>query len=94
MRNVVTINAVIANVATNRQARQVVAAGMATLRTRDLAHPRLYAGKGKWSKQGGLTKPSYLESFPAPRSDFRSRHAAAFCRHERPHELGSCTERA
>ena len=93
MRNVVTINAAIANVQTIRQDRQVVA-GMATLRSADLAHPRLYAGTGKWSKQGGPTKPSRLESFAAPPSDFRSRHAAAFRRHERPHELGSCTERA
>jgi hypothetical protein len=90
MRNVVTINAVIANVATNRQARQVVA-GMATLRITDLAHPRLYSGPGKWSKPGSSSKPSCLESDRRRfAGDHRSRHAGPFCRHERPHELRGC----
>ena len=94
MRNVVTINAAIANVQTIRQGRQVVA-GMATLRTGDLAHPRLYSGPGKWSKEGGKSKPSFLDSDRRRfAGDHESRHAGPFCRHERPHELGSCTERA
>ncbi len=89
MRNVVTINAAIANVQTIRQDRQVVA-GMATLRT-DLAHPRLYSGPGKWSKRSGSPMPSYLESDRRRfAGDHLSRHAGPFCRHERPHELRGC----
>jgi hypothetical protein len=90
MRNVVTINAAIANVATNRQARQVVA-GMATLRITDLAQPRLYSGPGKWSKRSGSPQPSCLESDRRRfAGDHLSRHARLFCRHERPHELRGC----
>ena len=86
MRNVVTINAEIANVQTIRQGRQVVA-GMATLRS-DLAHLRLYAAPGKWSKKGGISKPSCLDSDRRRfAGDHLSRHAGPFCRHERPHEL-------
>jgi len=87
MRNVVTINAEIANVQTIRQGRQVVA-GMATLRSDDLAHLRLYAAPGKWSKKGGISKPSCLDSDRRRfAGDHLSRHAGPFCRHERPHEL-------
>lgn len=89
MRNVVTINAEIANVQTIRQGRQVVA-GMATLRS-DLAHLRLYSGPGKWSKKDGPSKPSFLDSDRRRfAGDHLSRHARAFCRHERPHELRGC----
>jgi hypothetical protein len=89
MRNVVTINAAIANVQTIRQGRQVVA-GMATLRSADLAHPRLYSGPGKWTKPGSQ-KPSCLESDRRRfAGDHRGRHAGPFCRHERPHELRGC----
>jgi hypothetical protein len=89
MRNVVTINAVIANVATNRQARQVVA-GMATLRIIDLAHKRLYSGPGKWTKPGS-PEPSCLESDRRSfAGDHLSRHARHRCRHERPHGLRGC----
>lgn len=90
MRNVVTINAEIANVQTIRQGRQVVA-GMATLRSADLAHPRLYSGPGKWSKRSGSPKPSCLDSDRRRfAGDHLSRHAGPFCRHERPHELRGC----
>jgi hypothetical protein len=88
MRNVVTINAVNANVQTIRQGRQVVA-GMATLRGAD-AHLRLYAGPGKWSKEGGKSKPSFLEADRRPDlGDLASRHAGPFCR-PHPHELRGC----
>ena len=89
MRNVVTINAAIANVQTIRQGRQVVA-GMATLRSADLAHPRLYSGPGKWTKPGS-PKPSCLESDRRRfAGDHLSRHAGPFCWHERPHGLRGC----
>lgn len=84
MRNVVTINAVNANVQAIRQDRQVVA-GMATLRS-DLALTRLYSGPGTWSKRG-KSKPSSLDfDRRSHAGDHECRHAGPFCRHERPHE--------